>query len=312
MPRTAHGFGLKHSDLYDGRRDIFASTDAALTYFNYLHNFFNGDWLLAMAAYDTGEGNVRNHQYRNYREGRGTDFWNLRLPKETEIYVPRLLAMAAIIENPNRYHMQLPNVKNGPYFASIQLTRQISLDDVAKLAGMSAHDVKSLNPEYSRGETVSGGSYRLMLPIDKVDEFKQNLANYHFPEKHTSWFGSWKRHKHHGSEMTSEYGSTQKVVHTVRRGENLWSIAKHYGVSEKTLKRLNDLGHHPLKPGQVLIIKESHIRYGSKSIMGHSEVRTQREKRHSAKTTLHSSSYHVKAGDTLEHIAHNLELVFVL
>lgn len=306
MPGTARGFGLKHDFAYDGRRDIFASTDAALTYFNYLHSFFQGDWLLAIAAYDMGEGNVKNHMARNYREGRPYDFWDLSLPKETEIYVPRLLALAAIIQNPSRYHIQLPNVKDGPYFATITMRRQITLCDAAKLAEMSTKELQDLNPEYSHGSTSAYGSYRLILPIDKVDTFKKNFATYQFPER--TWFPHWSRH--HKSKAVSssaddhQLATTETVHHKVRKGETLWNIAKRYNIKASELKRLNHLHGSALKPGQEIVIREHVINHVSSSTLAHTEARTQRNKKSGAKHTLHVRSYHVKSGDTLDQIAH--------
>lgn len=303
MAKTAQGFGLKRSVWYDGRRDIFASTDAALSYFKYLHHFFRGDWLLAIAAYDMGEGNVRNRMYNNYVRGLSMSFWNLSLPKETQIYVPRILALAAIIENPSRYHVQLPNVKNGPYFAAIELRRQISLDDAARLAEIPLHDLKELNPEYSHGATSPVGPHRLMLPIDKVDTFKANLATYQFPKR--SWFGGFGRHKTksatHGHALVND--QFDHKTHKVHHGETLASIAKRYGTSINELQRLNHLHHKAIKPGQILIVKEIKLHPYSRSALSHTEIRSERQKKHADKTTLHSRSYRVKAGDTLSSIA---------
>lgn len=304
MARTARGFGVKRNFAYDGRRDIFASTNAALTYFKYLHNFFQGDWLLAVAAYDMGEGSVRNRLISNYRQGRPTNFWNLYLPKETQIYVPRLLALAAIIDDPSRYHISLPNVKDGPYFAAVELRHAMNLVDAAKLAGMPIKDMKDLNPEFRNGVTPSSGSYTILMPIDKVETFKANLANYQFPT-HPSWFSRWShRHGQHSqSELDGSSTSTSQVIrHRVVSGDTLAALAKHYGVSIATIRKINHIGHRRLKPGQIILIKTIHRNHISKSTLSTSEGRTTRQKR-GAKLTLQTRNYHVRNGDTLDQIA---------
>ncbi len=177
MPGTASNFGLKHDFWYDGRRDIFDSTNAALDYLTYLANYFNNDWLIAIAAYDTGEGNVQNAIARNVRDGLPTDFWSLKLPAETRAYVPRLLAIAAIIEHPDRYPVPLPAIEDKPVVAQVRLTRQMKITDVARLSGLSVNQVKVLNPGLSRFATDPGLDAKVLLPIDSIDDFQQSLKN---------------------------------------------------------------------------------------------------------------------------------------
>lgn len=177
MPGTARGFGLKINHYYDGRRDIVASTNAALKYFTYLHYFFNKDWLLAVAAYDTGEGNVQSAIMRNQRNRLPINFWSLRLASETRSYVPQLLALSAIIKNPNRYDIALTPVNNGAYFEQINVGQQIDIRKAAKMADTNYDYFKILNAPYLRGVTDPDGPYTLLIPKNKVALFKKNLEN---------------------------------------------------------------------------------------------------------------------------------------
>lgn len=173
MPSTGSGFGLKENWWYNGRRDISASTRAALEYFAYLKNYFNQNWLLAIAAYDSGEGTVQNAI--GYGRGTDADFWNLPLPRETQAYVPRLLALAEIIANPRHYGIKLPDIKSGPYFVAVNLSTQIELAHAAQLAEISLQEMYRLNPGYNRWATDPNGPHRLLLPVEKIEKFRQNL-----------------------------------------------------------------------------------------------------------------------------------------
>jgi membrane-bound lytic murein transglycosylase D len=176
MPGTAAGYGIKRDTWYDGRRDVLASTKAALSYLSYLGNFFDNNWLLAMAAYDTGIGNVSYAINRNIRDGYNTDFWSLRLAQETRIYVPRLLALAAIIANPDKYAVYFPPVRNAPYLAQLDIGAQIDLKHAASLAGMTYKQLMQLNSGFNRTATDPNGKHKLVLPIENVAQFSENLA----------------------------------------------------------------------------------------------------------------------------------------
>ncbi len=145
---TASAFGVKQDWWYDGRRDVLASTNAALDYLTYLQNFFGSNWYLALAAYDSGEGTVQEAMRRNIRSGYNTDFWSLSLPMETQSYVPRLLALAAIIENPQKYSIYLPSISDAPYLGQVDIGGQIDLNKAASLAGISLSELIQLNPGY--------------------------------------------------------------------------------------------------------------------------------------------------------------------
>jgi len=176
MPNTASGFGIKQDWWFDGRRDVVASTRAALDYLVYLGSFFEGNWLLALGAYDTGEGNILSAIKRNVRDGKSTSFWFLPVAEETREYVPRLLALASIITHPEKYPVNFPSIPNAPYLAQMDIGGQIQLTHAATLAGLSLKKLKSLNPGYNRPETNPRGPSKLILPIENVEQFSENLA----------------------------------------------------------------------------------------------------------------------------------------
>lgn len=177
MPGTASELGVKVNNGYDGRRNLIASTKAALAYFNDLGNMFNGDWYLALAAYNSGQGRVLSE----VRKAGSKNFWNLnRLPKETRYYVPKLLAVAAILKNPEKYGIELPSVDNKPYFTEIQVKKVPNLEKVAKSSGMDVKTLTWLNPDYKKGpvpKNKKSDAYSLLVPIDKVPEVKTQLSD---------------------------------------------------------------------------------------------------------------------------------------
>lgn len=223
MPDTASGYGL-HKDLwYDGRRDVITSTKAALNYLSYLASFFDNNWLLALAAYDTGEGNVSSAIRKNIRDGAETDFWYLPLAQETRDYVPRLLALATIIAHPERYPVYFPPVHNAPYLAQIDVGEQIDLKHAAMLAGMSLKKLMQLNPGYNRSTTSPYGPHKLVLPLESVAQFSENLA------------------------MLPAYLHNGRLHEKLKTGETLASIAKQFHSSPIVLQRLNQMGYPKAK-----------------------------------------------------------------
>lgn len=177
VPGTGKRFGLKQNSWYDGRRDILASTQAALDYLRILHKRFEGDWLLALAAYNCGEGAVENAIERNRRAGLSIDFWSLDLPRETQEYVPKLLAISSIIADPSEHNLVLDPIPNRPYLQEVPIGgEQISLERVAALANMSIADLRSLNPGLMGPTTDPSGSYKLVIPISKAKGLQQRLA----------------------------------------------------------------------------------------------------------------------------------------
>lgn len=176
LPGTARNFGVRIDKWYDGRNDVVVSTTAAFKYLTYLYYFFGRDWLLAIAAYNTGEGNVQASVLRNKRRGYGTDFWSLRVHSETREYVPKLLALAEILRNPRKYGVEVVPINNGPYFEAVKIGQQISLTKAAKISGASDWTMRMLNAGYVRGITDPDGMAILLVPRSKSETFKERLS----------------------------------------------------------------------------------------------------------------------------------------
>jgi membrane-bound lytic murein transglycosylase D len=230
VPSTGRRFGLKLNWWYDGRRDIVASTRAALDYLEYLHNTFDGDWLLALAAYNSGEGTVLKAMHRNRRHHRPTDFWSLRLPRETEQYVPRLLALRDIVAAPEKLGINLKPIADEAYLTSVKIDSQLDLATAAKLAGMDLDELRQLNPGFNRWATAPDGPHRLLLPLDKAANFAIQVAELS-PGDRVHW-----------------------VRHRIRRGETLGGIALHYRTTVRVLRQLNKLHGHFIRAGHYLLI----------------------------------------------------------
>jgi membrane-bound lytic murein transglycosylase D len=218
MSGTASGLGVQKDWWYDGRRDVIASTRAALNYLAYLQSFFDGNWLLAIAAYNTGEGNVLAAIRRNIRDGQDTDFWSLPLAQQTKDYVPSLLALATIISHPSQYPIYLPAVRNAPYLGQVDTGSQINLRYAASLAGISYEKISQLNPGLSRSAMSSKGPYKLVLPIENVEQFSENFARTPLNTNVIQW-----SHYH------------------VKPGDSLAFIAKRYNTTPTAIRKLNHL-----------------------------------------------------------------------
>lgn len=173
---TGRKFGLKQDGWYDGRRDIRASTHAALNYLQVLHQKFNGNWMLALAAYNAGEGAVQRAISRNKRAGKPLNYWSLSLPKETLAYVPKFLALVEVVENPNLHNIALPRIENKPYFVQVNPKQALPLNQVAKLAHLDVKEVQRLNAGYKRGATHPTGPQHLLLPLGNAAKFIENIA----------------------------------------------------------------------------------------------------------------------------------------
>lgn len=174
IPATGKAYGLKQNWWYDGRRDIYASTEAALNYLEQLNKMFKGDWMLALAAYNSGSGTVRRAIKRNKKQNRPTDFWHLQLPKETRAYVPKLLALKELIANPEKYALSLHFIANTPGFKQVKITTQIDLALAAKLAEIDLKTLYNYNPGFNRWATDPDGPHTLLLPIKAADTFETN------------------------------------------------------------------------------------------------------------------------------------------
>lgn len=230
MPRTGSDLGLKQDWWFDARRSIRPSTNAALNYLVYLNKFFSGNWLLAIAAYDSGEGTIARAIKNNQAARQATSFWNLPVPRETKVYVPRLLALAELIKNPSRYKVELPVIPYLPYFEEVDIGSQIDLNHAAKLAGISYKELIKLNPGYNRWTTAPYKPFKLLIPKTKVAHFNLNLAN--VPEENRV---SWTRYQ-------------------VKPGENLQQIAAKNHTNVHLIKQLNQLKTNGVKTNQSILI----------------------------------------------------------
>lgn len=232
MPGTATGLGVKHDSLYDGRRDVIASTRAALNYLGYLQTFFDGNWLLAIGAYNTGEGNVQSAIRRNIRAGRDTDFWSLPLAQETRDFVPRLLALAIIISHPEQYPIYFPPVRNAPYLAQVDVGVRLNLQYAASLAGISYKKMQQLNPGFNPSVHPSKGPlHKLVLPIENVEQFTENLARSPVYKQPINW-----------------------LHYDVKTGDTLASISKKFNTTPAILRKLNRLTKNSLRKGSEILI----------------------------------------------------------
>lgn len=172
MPKTGTGLGLKNNKGYDGRRDIVASTNAALTYLKSLNNMFKKNWELALAAYNWGPGNI----LKAVKKHAGVTFWTMKMPQETKNYVPKLLALAAVIKDPARYNITLPKLDNAPQLAALQVPAKVDLKKVAQSAGISEDTMRKLNPGYHDMATTHGSPNTVLVPANKVEAIKPNVT----------------------------------------------------------------------------------------------------------------------------------------
>ena len=275
IPSTGRHFGLRQDWWYDGRRDILASTRAALDYLVRLNRQFDGDWLLALAAYNAGAGNVRKAIRHNRKHGRPTDFWHLKLPRETRYYVPKLLAVAEIVRNPALYGIELWPVENQPYLVAVDTGGQIDLALAAELADMSLEELYQLNPAFNRWATSPHGPHRLLLPIDKATLFSERIQQLPADQRVT-----WVRHR-------------------IRIGETLSHIARRYHTTVAVLKEVNGLRGHRIRAGHHLLVPTS-----SRPLTRYTLSEQQRKAR--LRSTPHGKTridYRVRHGDTLWDIA---------
>lgn len=234
MPGTAAGYGVPMNWWFDGRRDIPASTKMALGYLLYLHQELH-DWLLAIAAYNAGEGTILNAIHYNQAHHRPTDFWSLPLPRQTQRYVPRLLALAYIIEHADYYHVPLAPIANYPTFSTVVISKQMNLNKIASLAQTSLSTVRTYNPGFRRFATPPNQPFNIEIPIQKVATFKSALVK----SKHNN--GGW-------------------VHYLIKSGDTLSTIAKRFHTSVKAIKQVNHLHSSLLHIHQPLMIpKESRI-----------------------------------------------------
>jgi membrane-bound lytic murein transglycosylase D len=233
MPATGTYFELKQNVFRDDRRDVLASTRAALDYLQKLHGMF-GDWHLALAAYNWGEGSVGRAIARNQRSGLGTKYLDLNMPNETRFYVPKLQAVKNIVASPDTFRAELPDIGNHPYFQTVLVSRDIDVKLAAQLADVSLEDFKALNPSMNRPIILAAATPQILLPWDNATVFKRNF-DAHNAGQYASWT-AWSA------------PSTMSVT----------DAAKRVGMSEADLRSVNSIPPRMLiKAGSVLIVPRS-------------------------------------------------------
>lgn len=228
--QTATQFKLKNSWWYDGRRDVMASTNAALDYLVQLNKRFDGSWLLALAAYNAGGGTVNKAIRKNKKLGKATDYWSLDLPKETKKYVPRLIAIANIIAAPEKYKLQLTPVKNIPYFKRIDVGFQIDLAKAAKLSKLNIEQLYLLNPGYNRWATSPSSATHLLVPVAQSQKLLAQLKSIKPQDR------------------------LNLAQYTVKKGDSLGKIASQNNILIDELRTINGLSSSRIKAGQTLYI----------------------------------------------------------
>jgi len=234
IPSTGKDFNLKQNMFQDERRGVLDSTDAALNYLQKLYDMF-GDWQLALAAYNWGEGSVQRAIKKQQAAGLPIDYDSMSylMPKETQNYVPKLQAVKNIISNPELFHIELPQVYNQPYFASIDKTRDIDVRVAAQLAELTVAEFKELNPQFNRPVITGTSDTKILLPMDNVEIFKNNLSKWEGP------LSSW-------------------TAYAVNKNERIESIARRLGVQANVIKDVNQVPSNMLvKAGSTLLIPKS-------------------------------------------------------
>ena len=275
IPSTGRLYGLKQGWWYDARRDTVASTRAALDYLSKLSRDFHGDWLLAAAAYNWGEGNVMRAAARNRARGKPADVWSLRLPRETRTYVSRLLAVAAIVAEPGRHGVVLAPIPDRVDFEPVDIGGQLDLGVAASLAGVTLDEIHELNPGFNREATDPDGPHRLLLPRSAVERFKAGLAG--LPaEKRVQW-----------------------VRHRIVPGDTLGAIARRYRTSVTMLKEQNRLASDRIRAGRDLMVPVSVRAVDAPRLSPAMRARLDRA---AARSSV-KSVYTVRGGDSLWRIA---------
>jgi membrane-bound lytic murein transglycosylase D len=294
IPATGRLFGLKQNWWYDGRRDVYTSTQAATKYLKQLSRSFDNDWFLALASFNAGKGNIRKAIRKNKRNNLPADYWSLPLPRETRNYIPRLLAIAKIFANADKYNIPLLNIPDTPHFTVVDINSQIDLALAAKMAKTPIDEFFLLNPAFKRGSTDPDGPFHLLIHTDKADEFEHQLANTSKKDRL-----KWLRHRIKSGEnlgqIARKYNTTVNALikgnrlansriragkmllipsslantshhgkrasqkfYTVKKGDTFWDIARQFDVRSKDLASWNNISLNKiLRPGQKLIIKES-------------------------------------------------------
>lgn len=229
IPSTGKLYGLQQNWWYDGRRDIVAATNAALDYLEKLYGMF-GNWELALASYNWGEGAVSRAVARNQARGLPGDYESLSMPNETRNYLPKLQAVKNIVSDPARFGLVLSDIPNESYFATLTTPRHIDVELAARFAEIPVEEFRFLNPAHNKPVINANAAETIVLPKNKVEIFQRNLEN------HTEPLVSWQ-------------------AYTVKPGERIERVAAKHGMSVAELKRVNSItGRNKIRTGQPLLV----------------------------------------------------------
>ncbi len=293
IPSSGKHYGLEQNWWIDERRDVIEATGAALTYLQYLNTYFAGDWYLAIAAYNGGEGTVSGAVRRNQAAGLPTDFFSLNLRPETRDYVPKLLAISRIVRNPEAYGLTFAAIPNQPYFEAVEPGRQMHLDQAAQLAGITREDMFALNPGYNRMTTPPKGPHRLLLPVPNAEAFRQAMLDQSLVDQ--------------ASVAVVAAEPPPEVRHKVRRGETLSSIARQYGVPMVALQQANDIQGSVIHPGDSLLIPagspDSTVTLAALAAAPRDDIKAQLPEHQNSPAAKKPKVHVVKSGDTLWDVA---------
>jgi len=281
MPATGDRFGLRQDWWYDGRRDVYASTGAALNYMEILHQYLGEDWLHALAAYNAGEGRVERAVRANKKQQKAVDYWHLSLPQETQEYVPKLLALVDLLRNHKKYDIELPVIENRQVLTYVDTESQVDLSYAAELAELSVAEIQLLNPAFNNWATSPDGPHKLLIPTKVAAQFSLQLANTDQNERLR-----WSRY-------------------TVQAGDNLGAIAHKNQTTINVLKQVNDLDSALIKIGEPLLIP---IASQSQQDYLYRQAQRFEQQKNTAKTGQRKVTYHVVEGDTLWDISRNFDV----
>ena len=280
IPSTGRMYGLDEDWWHEDRRDVLASTKAAVRYLKDLNRMFDGDWLLSIAAYNAGPGRVQRAIDKNRNQGKRTDYWSLDLPRETEKYVPKLLALGKVLKNPERFNQTLIKIENKPYLEPINLASQFDLALIAQWTNLSIDEIYSFNPGLKRWATPEILPYTILLPVDVVGDFKEILTNQKNRPK-----VSWTRYK-------------------VKEGDSLSIIAQNFNTTINQIQSVNNINGSLIRANSYLIVplaRESEAYYSLSDV--------QREKsRLNATKNSDKLIYKVVSGDSLWKISRNFDV----
>jgi len=269
IPSTGKKFGMEQNWWYDGRRDVINATNGALDYLQKLHDMF-GDWELALAAYNCGEGAVQRAQAHNRKRGLQVNYASLKLLKETRNYVPKLMAIKNIIADPARFALALPEIRNEPYFAAVVTTKHIDVKLAAQLAEISEEEFNALNPAHNRPVILQDNTDLILLPIHKMETFRANLESYDKP------LVSWQSYQ-------------------PKKGERLDKLAPRFGMSVENLKLVNGISRHGnISNGQTLLVPVNDEE---------NETEFEAFNMHLSDDHGRATRHRVRKGETLSHIA---------